>query len=837
MTVSSKLSSALDSMFERPEGLYGRFEDIPVISQKGHFRRMELLEKLEIGDVTNMTCIDFGMGSWGFAACYGKLHHCARAIGLDISATAIAKSKQLIAESKPIYSAKFEAMQSDGSDLPLPDSSVDLFFSGESIEHVTFPPRFLCEIYRVLRPGGQLVLTTPNRDALHYKSAGEEYCTSPEHFWLFNYHELVDAVQEYFKIEEIYGFNGTFGFGKDLSLTDEKEAESWSREFLAKPELASGIVLRATKRPNVEHRYEIFDVPLSDVRIEGSDRYLDLEFGLKGVYLAHEGARVTILRPASDGVVCRFWCHRWSGIARLETPLGEHELDLYAYDPGWRNWVDASEAILSSEIRITPTLKKNAKALDTQILYFQAFCWKVTGDRSRPTVTFEARDAGYGFDRVQPFVSTTVFHWFTATEGNIQGPWQPIGGRAVWDGSVDFWRRQIYEMMMANIDAIYLHCIDQFEPTRLEFFRAYAQLRSEGWDVPKIAPFLDPYYLWRTSPIDVATEEGKNEFVRHYIRFYEQYFSLNTDSHAHGFLLTIDGQLALSTWWVYSLLKNIEALTREDVLERLRARLGRKIPQLNSGLYMISTALIDPDLSFSDERVVMFSGFAYAIHSVHKGIDVWHVQAGYWDQNIRRPGYFMPRDGGKNYRRAWDAVVANKPTVHRVYIESWNEYDEGSGIYAADASHAVINEQMHRNTDTFSDTGDPYEYIRTTARGAALIGRTRPFAARFLAYEPHAVKAGEIVEICIQLRNEGTTTWSNSDGFGLYIEGYGVASNGLISLNEGSYGDGPVVRGQASCLRFNAIAPDRSGTWELKASLYKGGLRFGDPAALSIRVR
>ena len=53
---------------------------------------------------------------------------------------------------------------------------------------------------------------------------------------------------------------------------------------------------------------------------------------------------------------------------------------------------------------------------------------------------------------------------------------------------------------------------------------------------------------------------------------------------------------------------------------------------------MITTALVDPDLTFADERVVMFSGYAYAIHSVHNGIDVWHVQPGYWDQNIRRPG-------------------------------------------------------------------------------------------------------------------------------------------------------------------------------------------------------
>ena len=89
MSAMSSVSTALDSMFERPDGLYGAFENIPVISQKGHYRRVELLEKLDIGDVSDKVCADFGMGSWGFASVFAKLHNCAHAIGFDISAKAI----------------------------------------------------------------------------------------------------------------------------------------------------------------------------------------------------------------------------------------------------------------------------------------------------------------------------------------------------------------------------------------------------------------------------------------------------------------------------------------------------------------------------------------------------------------------------------------------------------------------------------------------------------------------------------------------------------------------------------------------------------------------------
>ena len=227
--------------------------------------------------------------------------------------------------------------------------------------------------------------------------------------------------------------------------------------------------------------------------------------------------------------------------------------------------------------------------------------------------------AGYGFGRYQRFVGTTVFHWFTSTEGNVQGPWQPVGGRASWDGSVAFWRAQIRDMMLANIDAVYLHLIAGYEEIRITFFQAFAEMRAEGWDVPKIAPFLDPFGIWREAPIDLAHEEGKDAFVSHYVRFYEQYFACNKDPAAASYLLTVDNKLALTTWWV-SLLPNAALMTRDDVEKRLRTALASRIPQLAAGIWMITTALIDPDLNFSDERMVMFSGYTYALHSVHNGI-------------------------------------------------------------------------------------------------------------------------------------------------------------------------------------------------------------------------
>lgn len=77
------------------------------------------------------------------------------------------------------------------SQLPYHTHVFDVVFAGEVIEHVLDVPDFLNEILRVLRPDGELVLTTPNlarlADRLRFLFGRSPKHVSPTHPYL-KYH-------------------------------------------------------------------------------------------------------------------------------------------------------------------------------------------------------------------------------------------------------------------------------------------------------------------------------------------------------------------------------------------------------------------------------------------------------------------------------------------------------------------------------------------------------------------------------------------------------------------------------------------------------------------------
>ena len=462
---------------------------------------------------------------------------------------------------------------------------------------------------------------------------------------------------------------------------------------------------------------------------------------------------------------------------------------------------------------------------------------------SRPASWFTP---GKSFDLRAPIISTTVFHWFTSTDGHVSGPWPPLGGRRTWTGEKSWWMGQIKQIMMAHIDVIYVHLIEKFEQQRINLFAALAELRSNGYDVPKVVPFLDPFLIWSPKRVDVSSKVGKDELVGHYVRFFEQYFSVNTDPHAASYLARIDKRVALASWWTYTILDKVERLRREDIEKRLHAHFRSRTSLFSSGVYFISSAQINPEFSFADERLVMFSGYSYALISVHNHIHAYHLQAGYWDQNIRRPGFHLPRLGGEPYRNAWDDLLHRCNPVHRVYIESWNEYDEGSGIYAADP-HTVHKPEQNRSpiADQWSSVGDPYEYIRTTARGVTVLKNVPGWASNVLECPQRiSCQPGERLILWVTFRNTGATTWKTSapplpkiiSPVSEFTTLVVKPEPTPVSVDLDSYGG--VFRGAPMSYRIQLNSPTRVGDHRLAMRLHNSeGEPFGDAVEVRFQVQ
>jgi 2-polyprenyl-3-methyl-5-hydroxy-6-metoxy-1,4-benzoquinol methylase len=101
--------------------------------------------------------LDVGCGAGQFSAALREAG--AGVVAVDLAEEALRRAR----EREPGLDARRWA---PGRPLPADDNSFDVVWAGEVIEHVADVAPWLSELRRVLRPGGELLLTTPHHGPL-----------------------------------------------------------------------------------------------------------------------------------------------------------------------------------------------------------------------------------------------------------------------------------------------------------------------------------------------------------------------------------------------------------------------------------------------------------------------------------------------------------------------------------------------------------------------------------------------------------------------------------------------------------------------------------------------
>jgi ubiquinone/menaquinone biosynthesis C-methylase UbiE len=110
------------------------------------------------GAVASREVLDAGCGEGYGARLLADLGGARRCVGIDIDERTIAAAREAYGDVEAI---EFEV--GDVTHLPFEDASFDVVTCFETIEHVSAQRDAIAELARVLRPGGLLLISSPNR--------------------------------------------------------------------------------------------------------------------------------------------------------------------------------------------------------------------------------------------------------------------------------------------------------------------------------------------------------------------------------------------------------------------------------------------------------------------------------------------------------------------------------------------------------------------------------------------------------------------------------------------------------------------------------------------------
>lgn len=166
---------------------------------------LELLDELSIKSCRKY--VDIGCGDGSYTLIIGQKLQCREVHGVDID-----EDRILLASKRGIITIKADMNKER---LPLAENSIDIVTALEVIEHLVNPDNMLQEIYRILKPGGYLIITTPNLASYINRAR-----------LLFGFQPTYSEVSVYFDVPKICG--------KDTKLIETPKPSGHLRLFTLK---------------------------------------------------------------------------------------------------------------------------------------------------------------------------------------------------------------------------------------------------------------------------------------------------------------------------------------------------------------------------------------------------------------------------------------------------------------------------------------------------------------------------------------------------------------------------------------------------------------------------
>jgi SAM-dependent methyltransferase len=131
-------------------------------------------------------------------------------VGVDVALSAVSQFTRIL-------QGKCHALVADGQALPFRDASYDLVCCMEVLEHAPDPEKLLDECFRVVYPGGHVIVSSPNYCNLHIvpKLLAE---LGVRFFRRYIGRQFIDRITSAFSLRQLLSRRGTIVFQRAVRL-------------------------------------------------------------------------------------------------------------------------------------------------------------------------------------------------------------------------------------------------------------------------------------------------------------------------------------------------------------------------------------------------------------------------------------------------------------------------------------------------------------------------------------------------------------------------------------------------------------------------------------------